>query len=51
MADNNALILIGMRGENGARAIQIDVSEILTLFPTASRSRYTTTIRAKRSTS
>lgn len=36
MADNNALILIGMRGENGARAIQIDVSEILTPFPTAS---------------
>ena len=36
MADNNALILIGMRGENGARAIQIDVREIVTPFPAAS---------------
>jgi hypothetical protein len=36
MADNNALILVGMRGENGARAIQIDVSEIVTPFPAAS---------------
>ena len=36
MADNNALILIGMRGENEARAIRIDVSEIVTPFAAAS---------------